>query len=1175
MKSDSRRAPKTVRRRVAAATAVTLLAGVLHAAWTFSDVAGSPATAQAAETDPVRATEAEARALASDLGKPVEVAAFRSETRSAFAHPDGSLISREYAQPVRTFRDGAWVDTDATLVKASDGSFTPKSSVVGLRISGGGDGPLASISKAGRTLSLSWPGKLPEPDVAGDTATYAEVLPGVDLVVHAAADGFSHSLVIKTAEAATQDELKRIEMPMVTGGLDMTETAEGGIIAVDESAGGAVFEAPAPRMWDAGVTKTASAKAAANAEALSAAPAGTSQIADVEVELSEDVLTLVPDQALLTGADTTYPVVIDPVLKSASRTAWAMIASGYPNEEYWKFDGSKHEGVGYCPIADGTCNDVNVKRVLYRMSTSGLLGKNKQIVSAAFHVTLYHAYDSTARPVRLYRIGDFTSATNWSNRPGSLGLLDTQSPKNPTRSCTTTNQNTEFDATTAVSDAVGANQSTVSLLLRADDETEYRQWKRFCDNAYLEVKINTIPDVPLQSKMTSSPGGACVFGSTRKYASREPTLSVVATDPDDTSLTRAEVKVEFLVFWTKDGIYKEIPPYTTRWNYSGKAFTYSIPAGAIPENIPIGWIARVGDRKDSKTDDVASWSDWSWSGDQTRCEFVLDKTKPLPPDVFSADYPSTEDTTADGVGVYGKFTFSSASTDVVSYRYALNKDAAQGTLVNPAAKGGAVSVNLMPASEGPNWVSVHSIDASGSTSSDAVYPFTVTAGRTTTGAWRLADGPGTSQAADSATTAHPAAAGTGVTFGAEGPGAYTAATLNGGDGAYLTPEATGLVDTGSGFSVTAWVRLTDTASDHVAVSVDGSGEPGFTLGYSAETRTWAFATPVTDIQSLGAWRVTGPAPVVGQWAHLAGVYDQVAATMTLYVNGNTYAAAARPSPWRAYGSVQIGRALTKSGYTAHWNGGLADVRVFDRIIVPTEIAALFKNQPKRRAYWPLSTATGGVSPEAAGGTGLTLTGGSSIYTVVDELMDDPALVGSGHLVLDGSTGYGSIAGPVTATTDSFTMTARVRLASASPTSSMTVFAATGANNNLIRVRYDAPSGQWQLAVAGTDTAQPQTTMVFDTDTAVAAEADGQLLAVVYDSFDREIRLYVDGVLAATGRRPVASMWAATGFQLGRGRSGTGYGEYLAGAVDDVRIYSGIADQNLIQRLSIREENTAL
>ena len=1168
------------RRPVAAATAVALGAALLAAVWIAADVAGSasPATtALAAETEPIRDTEQEALAAAAKLDKPVEIASARSESHTLKANPDGTLTAVDYAHPVRTYRDGKWVQTDDRLVKAADGSFTPKASVVGLRISGGGGGPLVAMTRAGRSLSLSWPGTLPEPQVEGDAATYAEVLPGVDLVVHADVDGFSHALVVKTAEAARQSELRQIEFPLEQSGLTVAETTDGGLVATDKAAGGAVFEASAPQMWDAGAAGGAVSPSSPAAtpstvqeseapDGLTEEPSDSSQIAGVGVEVGDDTMTLEPDQDLLTDPGTAFPVVIDPLFKTSNRAAWTMIASGYPNEEYYKFDGKAHEGVGSCPVVDGTCNDVNVKRLLYRMPTSTFVGKD--ILKAAFHVTLYHTYDSTARPVRLYRTNGFSSATNWSNKPDFVDLLDTVSPDNPTQDCGA-DANTEFNAIDAVRWAADGAQSTVSFGLRADDESNYRQWKRFCDNAYLEVTYNTTPDVPLQSKMTMSPGGSCVSGSSRPSVNPLPKLSVVATDPDNSSAHAQSVQVRFRVEWTAaDGSAKTFDRLSV-FKTSGTIITYQITAGdGVPANTVIGWFAQVGDQS-------GKWSAWSWTGDQTRCEFVYDTNAPIPPVVTSTDYPEDTEDAADGVGVYGAFTFDSASSDVVSYWYGFNADASASHVLTPAAPGGAVSVSLMPVANAPNFVYVRALDSAGILSAPTVYGFMVESGRPATGAWMLADNTGEAQAADKAAGDHPATAGSGVTFGAVGPGGNHAAVLDGSTNAYLAPDAN-LINTGTGFSVSAWVRLADTTRDRAAVSTDGTGVPGFTLGYSAAAGAWTFAAPVTDTVSLGTWQAVGPAPTLNEWTHLAGVFDQVTGTMTLYVNSHPYASAARQSRWRSYGAVQIGRAIDKSGYTANWSGALAEVRVFDRIVVPTEVVDLFKLPPKRLGYWPFSTVVNGVSPEATGGAGITLSGGASIYTPADELFDEPALVGTGHLVLDGTSGYAAAAGPVASTTDSFTITARVRLASSDPEQSMTVFSEPATATSAVRVRYEE-GGTWQLIVTATDpVGTTRTTTVDSTNTAVAADPSGQHLALVYDGFDDKVRLYVDGALAVTGSAPVATPWAATGgFQVGRALVDGTWGEYLSGAVDDVRIYQGVADKNLIERISVSEERPTL
>ncbi len=64
--------------------------------------------------------------------------------------------------------------------------WSPAVTTSPVALSGGGSGPLAVLATAGRTLTLSWSaGALPTPTLSGSTATYANVLAGVDLIVTA------------------------------------------------------------------------------------------------------------------------------------------------------------------------------------------------------------------------------------------------------------------------------------------------------------------------------------------------------------------------------------------------------------------------------------------------------------------------------------------------------------------------------------------------------------------------------------------------------------------------------------------------------------------------------------------------------------------------------------------------------------------------------------------------------------------------------------------------------------------------------------------------------------------------------------------------------------------------------------------------------------------------------
>ncbi len=72
---------------------------------------------------------------------------------------------------------------DTTLVRRPDGTVAPKVAAVDLVLSKGGagsaGGPFARLAYNGNEVGLSWESDLPEPILAGSTATYPDVLAGV------------------------------------------------------------------------------------------------------------------------------------------------------------------------------------------------------------------------------------------------------------------------------------------------------------------------------------------------------------------------------------------------------------------------------------------------------------------------------------------------------------------------------------------------------------------------------------------------------------------------------------------------------------------------------------------------------------------------------------------------------------------------------------------------------------------------------------------------------------------------------------------------------------------------------------------------------------------------------------------------------------------------------------
>lgn len=163
-------------------------------------------------------------------GDPVVVDGLTTPTELTTVMPDGSMRLELSSRPVRVRQGEAWVPVDTDLV-ASDGWWVPVASAVPVRFGAGGSDALAGVQAPdGSWVTETWPyGVLPVPVVEGDTATYAEVLPGVDLKLVATRTGKASIFVVKSAEAARAEALAALHVTV--GGADLVQTGNGAVVA--------------------------------------------------------------------------------------------------------------------------------------------------------------------------------------------------------------------------------------------------------------------------------------------------------------------------------------------------------------------------------------------------------------------------------------------------------------------------------------------------------------------------------------------------------------------------------------------------------------------------------------------------------------------------------------------------------------------------------------------------------------------------------------------------------------------------------------------------------------------------------------------------------------------------------------------------------------------------------
>ncbi|WP_347590402.1 LamG domain-containing protein [Streptomyces sp. B6B3] len=1114
------------------------------------------------DDEPGAASEEAALEEAQRTGEPVEVLSARGESSEVFANPDGTLEAREYLRPVRARVDGEWRDIDTTLAVDEDGMVAPAVATVDLAFSGGGaDDPLVRMTRAGRTLELSWPGTLPAPELDGSDAVYRDVLPDVDLRMGAGPDGFTQLLVVNSAEAAESAELDELTLGLDAAGMDVRVTDAGGVEAVDEGAGNAVFEAPAPLMWDSTTGAEAEPASVDTSEVGSDESARQGRVA---VEVTDTSLALTPDPDILRGEETRYPVFIDPQWHTPGASAWTMVSRYWNDSPQWKFNGENNAGLGYCGWE--YCAPEDLKRLFYRLPVSRFGGT--KILEAQFRVPNVYSASCTDREVQVWRTKGIDSGTTWDSQNNDafwIDRLDTQSFAYGYDGCAA--RDAEFNVLPAVQQAADADWSTLTLGMQATNESDRLGWKRFSDDAYLRVKYNRPPPQIKTSQLLMEYGGQCA-------PANDPTLvrsvgeiyATNVTDPDGD-----KVRVEFRALWDNgDGqgnVVRWESGLSTLKN-SGSTFNVTLP-DRLPDNGRVQWEARSHDGERA--------SPWSASGSPSRCTFHLDTNVPRAPTVTSPEYPAADpadpqDGWHDGLGRYGDFTFDSPASDANRYRYGLNSDPRAANEV-ATTNGAARTVRLAPPKVGVNWVTVAAYDEAGNRSEPRTYLFVVRAGSPERTVWDLDEEAGAPSASGEGEPWEAALAGDAVTGAA---GVSGGALQLGGESGYAATE-TSVVDTSKSFAVSLWARLPEggVSATGTAVSQAGKNTYGFQISVDPGTGGWSFAVPAADSTSASVTRARqGEAATVGEWTHVVAVSDRPLNQLRLYVDGQLAATTAFTSPWEARGVVALGAAL--SGQTAgqFFAGEVDEIRFYDRWLSESQVEELHAQQSLTDggrpavAVWPLDEAaeatsvTGASQPLAADVHGNVTFGGEGVSGT--------------SASFDGDTTTGSYLAteqPVLDTFQSFAVSAWVRLPEDKANQNMVVAAQT-ADTNWGFALVHAPDGRgWTFRRWTADDAEGSLVQASewpctsgDPDCANARLGAWTHVVGVHDLDAQELRLYVNGELVAT--EDFTGHWTATGrMTIGAAdhRDGTPSGEF-AGQIDDVRLFDRMTTAGEVEQL---------
>ncbi|MFG3419262.1 LamG-like jellyroll fold domain-containing protein [Micromonospora sp. NPDC048063] len=1220
------------RAAVAALVAGTLVASVL----------GVPSAAQAApaapRTDPSVAPDAGSAAVAAvRSGRRVEVASARTELTQVFANPSGGFTVESAVVPQRVKRsDGSWADVDLSLRRGSDG-WRPVASVADVRFSDGGAGAAVTLVRRGKSLSLSWPGGLPKPSVSGDAATYGEVLPGVDLVLRATRSGFTHVFVVKSAQAAANPRLRELRFEL-GGDARVVRGADGRLTAM---AGAEQIASAEPAvMWDSNDTSAAATARSAGADRASAADAPTggglpsrssaaapgdaAKTAPVGVEVAGRDLVLRPDAKLLALANATFPVYIDPAW-STGKSRWAYATSNNSNNT-----DTTVARVGKDPESG------RLYRSFFDFPLTAMRGKH--IESAYVQMKLDHSWSCGNTPTYMYHSGGIASTprTGWSPKLNSL-KSSASSHANEGSGCSDSPQPdmtvnfTGSAVTSVIQSHATSNATNITFGFCAcsatdgSGESTTDRWKKFFpNNAKLIVDYDNIPGKP---SSLQAAGVACPTNTTLVIGTLKPTFSAIFPDADSTqALTTAYEWVQVPANGVIDASTpRRTPPAGASVPAGGRSTTAAV---TVSEAVAYAFRARATDPAPYSRTSV--WSDW--------CKFMADTKVPPVTATLTSASPVP--------GTVATFAVRSTDTTVTKFRYGwVNPPtteiaATTGTWTDPSTgatvTGKQASVSLMVSKYGQNTISVSAVDGAGNIGYGS-HEFTAARPTPAIARWGLENYPGVDPGpmADS----QPTLAGDNSFTG--GSVSWTGdlrlirgetASFNGTSSALTT--TTKVVDTTKSFSVAGWVRLNSlpTTDDTVVASQEATSAAGFHLGTrlvgSPLTPRWSFLMKDSDLQSSASRAAYSSTALtsadVGRWTHIAGVYDKTAGKVRLYVNGALTAEVDRTAtPWSANGKFVVGRGWSFAAPGNWFKGNLADVQVYDRILVDHDFTGQSAEDPESGGFdepgmlsavkvgdWTFSGAqpcyeefldpTLCSAPEAGQfGRHLALTQGSNVGA---GHRDDGLLLDAVHFTEDTTDPYYGLAtreyglsqdnlgepqnpvwqnGRVLRTDQSFSVAVWVRPSALGGT--QTAVSQMGAKQSAFylglreRVVNGVTENRWSFSVFGADNdlnGDSKELLMMSRELNEEDISRWTHLVGVHDASRRQIRLYVNGVLEAnvpfsgtfTGAFDATGPLAVGGGQWTPAGGTPGMVNRWRGEIDDLGLYQGALTDTAVKIL---------
>lgn len=499
--------------------AVALLSMGLAAPAAFAEEVPPPPAQADAPT-----SEAEAAAEASATKKDVVVDSATTPTAMTVASPDGTLTTTISNEPVRMQTGEGWVDISTDLVPAIvDGVsvLKPENVPANITIGAGGNSKIASLDdRDGHSLSQSWPfGTLPTPVVEGNSATYRQVLPGVDLIQLVHKTGISQVLKIETAEAAKDPRVAQMRIFLDSKNTVVEQASDGELTAKGTDSGEVELNNTGGLWWDSSAQGATATDPGGNGVArpfslsLGAEAGKQSQIFGMDEILGTEGLQ--------------FPVYVDPDWH-VQRAKFVFVDTAYPETSYWMgnlTNGQMH--VGYLRNFDAPDLKNHLARSYFQFDTSYLIGRD--IITARLNTVETWSYSCTPAYVASWITADIDSTTRWNGQPALLKRTDMGAvAKGYNASCPSGSVGFDLMA----GKPWIQNMPVWNVMLAAGVESDPYGWKKFENTASITVTHNTAPYTPAIYTISGGKWTGTPWTSTYTTRNKKPIFRVSAGDPD-------------------------------------------------------------------------------------------------------------------------------------------------------------------------------------------------------------------------------------------------------------------------------------------------------------------------------------------------------------------------------------------------------------------------------------------------------------------------------------------------------------------------------------------------------------------------------------------------------------------------------------------------------------------